>query len=72
MKSWYHDVLNRNMSYTTEDYVIMLTNMSIYKGYNFSLNAGWHLRIKSFEDRSRESEDEDYSLIFVQLTMGLE
>ncbi len=72
MKSWYHDVLNRNMSYTTEDYVVMLTNMSIYKGYNFSLNTGWHLRIKRFEDRSRESEDEDYSLIFVQLTMGLE
>ena len=72
MRSWYRDVLNRSMNYTTEDYIVMLTNMSVYKGYRFSFNTGWHLRIKRFEDRSRRSEDEDYSVVFAQLTMGLE
>ena len=69
--SWYHNVINDSADYTSEDYIAMVTNTSSYSGYELSFNAGYQLKRRRMADRSRESEDIDYSLFFIRLIAGL-
>ena len=67
----YHNRVNDSADYTSEDYIGMVTNTSSYSGYELSFNTGYQLRRRRMADRSRKSEDIDYSLFFIRLIAGL-
>ena len=67
----YRDVVNDSADYGSQDYLAMVTNTSSYSGYEMSFNAGYQLRRRRMEDRSRAIEDIDYSLFFVRMVVGL-
>ena len=69
--SRYHNLINDSTDYRSEDYMAMVTNTSSYSGYELSLNAGYQLKQRRMDDRSREIEDIDYSLFFVRMIVGL-
>ncbi|MSR82414.1 MAG: hypothetical protein EXS58_05740 [Candidatus Latescibacteria bacterium] len=71
LKSVHRDLHNRSLDYDAEDYLAMVTTTSDYNGYLMSLNLGYQARRQRLRDRSRESEDLDYSLLFVRLVAGL-
>ena len=67
----YRDLLNDSADYRSQDYLAMVTNTSSYSGYEMSFNAGYQLRRRRMEDRSRAIEDIDYSLFFIRMIVGL-
>ena len=67
----YRDILNDSADYRSEDYLAMVTNNSSYGGYELSFNAGYQLKRRRMEDRSRAIEDIDYSLFFIRMIVGL-
>ena len=67
----YRDIVNDTADYGSQDYLAMVTNTSSYSGYEMSFNAGYQLRRRRMEDRSRAVEDIDYSLFFVRMVVGL-
>ena len=67
----YRDILNDSADYTSQDYLAMVTNTSSYSGYEMSFNAGYQLKRRRMEDRSRAIEDIDYSHFFVRMVVGL-
>ena len=69
--SVFHDLHNDSRDYQSEDYLVMLSNTSVYSGYGLSFNMGYQLRKLQMEDRSRKVEDIDYSLFFIRLIAGL-
>ena len=69
--SVFHDLHNDSRDYRSEDYLVMLTNTSVYSGYDLSCNMGYQFRQLQMEDRSRKAEDIDYSLFFIRLIVGL-
>jgi hypothetical protein len=69
--SRYHNLLNDSADYRSEDYLAMVTNTSSYSGYEMSFNAGYQLKRRRMEDRSRAIEDIDYSHFFVRMVVGL-
>ena len=69
--SRYHNLLNDSADYRSEDYVAMVTNKSSYSGYELSFNAGYELKLRRMDDRSRANEDIDFSLFFIRMIVGL-
>ena len=67
----YRDMLNDSADYRSEDYLAMVTNTSSYSGYELSFNAGYQLKRRRMDDRSRAIEDIDYSLFFIRMVVGL-
>ena len=72
LKSRYRDRVNSAVNYGAEDYVVMVTNRTTYKGYHLSLSTGYQRKQLQFDDRSRQVEDIDQVLFFMRLVMGLE
>lgn len=72
LKSRHRFPLNRDVEYSSEDYIAMVSNTSIYQGHVMTLNMGYHLRQLKFEDRSRRAQDIDRALFFLRLVMGVE
>ena len=72
LKSRYRDRVNSAVNYGAEDYVLMVTNRTTYKGYHLSLSTGYQRKRLQFDDRSRQVEDIDQGLFFMRLVMGLE
>ena len=72
LKSRYRDPVNSAVNYGAEDYVVMVTNRTTYKGYHLSLSTGYQRKQLQFDDRSRQVEDIDQVLFFMRLVMGLE
>ncbi len=67
----YRDMTNHSADYRSQDYLAMVTNTSSYSGYEMSFNAGYQLKRRRMDDRSRAIEDIDYSLFFVRMVVGL-
>jgi hypothetical protein len=72
LKSTYRDRTNRNVDYSSRDYIVTLTNYTTYEGQQLSLNMGFHLQYLEFEDRIRARENIDRSLFFIRLILGAE
>ncbi len=72
LKSRYRYPLNHGVDYSSEDYILMLANTSMYQGYLMSLSMGFELTKLRFEDRTREGQDVDRALFFLRLLMGVE
>ncbi len=71
LESRFRDLSQERTEFTSEDYVAMISNFSQYGGYELSTNIGYAVKIKKFDNRGREFEDEDYSLVFVRVFIGL-
>jgi hypothetical protein len=71
LASVFRDRRNSSRDYQSEDYLVMVTNTSLYSGYELSFNMGYELRKRRMEDRTRQAEDIDYSLFFIRLIAGL-
>ncbi len=72
LKSQYRFPLNREVDYSSEDYIAMLINTSTYQGHLMTLNVGYQLKKLRFKDRRRALQDIDRSLFFLRLVMGVE
>ena len=71
LKARYRNLTNRSLNFDMENYTAMITNLSSYSGYEFSLNIGYQINREKFTDRTRQFEDTDYSLFFIRLILGL-
>ena len=69
--SRYRNLVNDSADYESEDYLAMVTNNSSHSGYELSFNAGYQLKRRRMDDRSRAIEDIDYSLFFIRMIVGL-
>ena len=67
----FQDRRNSARDYEAEDYLAMVTNNTVYAGYELCLNMGYELRKRQMEDRTRRAEDISYSLVFMRLVAGL-
>jgi hypothetical protein len=71
LKSQYWDFLKRDTDYTAQDYIISLSSVSSYSGYQLGLNAGYQLKLRRMKDRKRRFGDLDYTLFFIRLIVSL-
>ena len=58
-------------SFSTQDYVLSLTNVSSYSGYQLGINVGYQLHLRRMVDRVRRFEDRDYTFFFLRMVAGL-
>jgi len=72
LKSQYRFPRNRDVDYSSEDYIAMMSNTSTYQGHIMTLTMGYHLRKLQFSDRNRDAQDIDRALFFLRLVMGVE
>ncbi|MFC1512025.1 hypothetical protein ACFL5H_02375 [Candidatus Latescibacterota bacterium] len=66
------NLMNDQLNYDSRDYVVMLSNMSVYSGYDFSLNFGFQTRWQSFNGIARQAYSRTDKFYFVRLVVGLE
>ena len=71
LKGTYRDFINRFRDYTSQDYIIMLSNISTYRGYELSFNVGYEVRKQMYKDRRRAFEDVDYGFFFLRFIVGV-
>jgi len=64
--------MNSQLDYDTRNYVFMISNMSFYQGYDFSLNFGFENRWQEFKGEARQVYNRTDRIYFVRLIMGLE
>jgi len=66
------NLVNNQLDYDTRNYTVMLSNMSFYQGYDFSLNFGFESRWQEFNGVARQVYNRTDRIYFVRLIMGLE
>ena len=71
LKSQYRNLWQRDTSFSTQDYVVSLTNVSSYSGYQLGINVGYQLHLRRMVDRARRFEDRDYTFFFLRMVAGL-
>ena len=71
LESRFRDFEQGDNGYDARDYMIGLTNVSSYSGYQLGLSVGYHLKTRRMVDRRRAFVDQDYTLFFLRLIAGL-
>ncbi len=71
LESRFRDFARADNDYDARDYMISLSNVSSYSGYQLGLSVGYHLKIQRMADRRRAFLDQDYTLFFLRLVAGL-
>ncbi len=66
------NLVNSELNYDERHYLIMLTNQSLYQGYDFSLNFGYEINWQKFEGIMRKGYDRTDKIIFIRLVVGME
>jgi len=66
------NLVNNQLDYDTRNYTVMLSNMSFYQGYDFTLNFGFETKWQEFNGLARQVYNRTDRIYFVRLIMGLE
>lgn len=72
LNSTVRDLTNSDLDYDTRDYLIMLTNRSLYNGYDFSLNFGYQMRWQKLKGIIRAPFSTTDRMLFIRLVVGME
>ncbi len=71
LKSRFINLINEEVNYESQDYIVSLSNVSSYSGYLIGLNVGYQLKLLRMMDRKRRFEDRDYTFFFIRLIVSL-
>lgn len=66
------NLVNDQLDYDTRDYVFMVTNRSLYNGYDFSLNFGYQVNWQDLKGDVRSSLSSTTRQMFIRLIVGME
>jgi len=66
------NLVNNQLDYDERHYVIMLTNSSLYQGYDFSLNFGYQVNWQELHGIMRKPYSRTDKLLFIRLVVGME
>jgi len=66
------NLVNNQMDYDTRDYVFMVTNRSLYNGYDFCLNFGYQVNWQGLKGEVRAPLSGSRSFLFIRLVVGME
>ncbi len=72
LNSTVRNLVNNQLDYDTRYYVIMLSNQSLYSGYDFSLNFGFESTWQEFNGIARQAYNRTDRVYFVRLVVGWE
>jgi hypothetical protein len=66
------NLMNDQLDYDERHYTIMLTNRSLYQGYDFSLNFGYEVNWQELHGIMRSAYSRTDKIIFIRLIVGME
>lgn len=72
LNSTVRNVVNDQLDYDERHYVIMLSNSSLYQGYDFSLNFGYEVNWQNLHGIMRKAYNRTDKVIFIRLIVGME
>jgi len=72
LNSTARNLVNSQLDYDERHYLIMLSNNSLYQGYDFSLNFGYEVNWQKFYGIMREPYNKSDKIIFIRLIVGME
>jgi hypothetical protein len=72
LNSTVRNLTNASRDYDTRDYLIMLTNRSLYNGYDFSLNFGYQMNWIEYHGKMRKPYSRTDKILFIRLIVGIE
>lgn len=72
LNSTVRDLVNSDLDYDTRDYLIMLSNRSLYNGYDLSLNFGYEQSWYDYSGQMRKIYNRTDKVIFIRLVVGME
>ena len=72
LSSSVRNLVNGELDYDTRDYLLMLTNRSLYNGYDFSLNFGYQIRWQELKGIMRAPYSTTDKILFIRLIVGQE
>lgn len=72
MNSTVRNLVNDQLDYDTRDYVFMVTNRSLYNGYDFSLNFGYQVNWQELKGTVRAPLSNSSQVLFIRLIVGME
>ena len=72
LNSTVRNLVNSELDYDTRDYLIMLTNRSLYNGYDFSLNFGYQMSWQKLKGIVRAPYSTTDNILFIRLIVGME
>ncbi len=72
LNSTVRDLVNDQLDYDTRDYIMMVTNRSMYNGYDFSLNFGYQVNWQDLKGELRAPLSRSNRMFFIRLVVGME
>jgi hypothetical protein len=66
------NLVNDQMDYDTRDYVFMISNRSLYNGYDFCLNFGYQVNWQQLKGEIRAPLSSSHKVLFIRLVVGME
>jgi hypothetical protein len=72
INSTVRNLVNNQLDYDTRDYIFMVTNRSLYNGYDFSLNFGYQVNWQKLKGEVRSSLSGSQRILFIRLVVGQE
>jgi len=72
LNSTVRNIMNDQLDYDERNYLIMLTNRSLYQGYDFSLNFGYEVKWQEFNGIMRKAYNRTDKVLFIRLVVGME
>ena len=72
LNSTARNLVNSELDYDKRNYVVMLTNRSLYNGYDFSLNFGYEINWQELKGIMRKPYSRSDKVIFIRLVVGME
>jgi len=66
------NLMNDQLDYDERHYIIMLSNRSLYQGYDFSLNFGYKVTWQELHGLMRKPYSRTDKIIFISLIVGME
>ncbi|MHB9029156.1 MAG: hypothetical protein ACYC9O_10325 [Candidatus Latescibacterota bacterium] len=72
VNSTVRNLVNDQLDYDTRDYILMVTNRSMYNGYDFSLNFGYQVNWQDLKGEVRAPLSRSNKVLFIRLIVGME
>mgnify|MGYP003960864519 FL=1 len=72
LNSTIRNMVNDQLNYDERHYLIMLSNNSLYQGYDFCLNVGYEVHWQKFNGLMRRKYDRTDKVLFIRLVVGME
>jgi hypothetical protein len=66
------NLVNDQLDYDTRDYVFMVSNRSLYQGYDFCLNFGYQVSWQDLKGEIRAPLSSSHKVLFIRLVVGME